>query len=150
MSVSDAPYAHPIPSWPITSPLKTAVIANEMPVTVPTMPFARSRAPAGTSSVTHVDSAMPRIWAVTEPTRVTATSSQNHGLPMCSSSSVGAIAYIALAEREAAAAIAVVAISAVFLRWRSTNVPKIGPRTADEMLNAPPMTPVATTDRVSR
>ena len=43
-----------------------------------------------------------------------------------------------------------VAISAVFLRWRSTNVPKIGPRMADEMLNAPPITPVATTDRVSR
>ena len=36
------------------------------------------------------------------------------------------------------------------LRWWSTKVPNHGPITAVEMLNAPPMTPVATTDRVSR
>ena len=36
------------------------------------------------------------------------------------------------------------------LRWRSTYVPKAGPRMAAEMLKAPPMTPVTTTERVSR
>ena len=36
------------------------------------------------------------------------------------------------------------------LRWRSTKVPNNGPSTAEEMLNAPPITPVATTERVSR
>ena len=36
------------------------------------------------------------------------------------------------------------------LRWRSMYVPKAGPRTADEMLNAPAMTPVTTTERVCR
>lgn len=46
--------------------------------------------------------------------------------------------------------VAVVANRAVCLRWRSTKVPKNGLSTADEMLKAPPMTPVATTDRVSR
>jgi hypothetical protein len=45
---------------------------------------------------------------------------------------------------------AVDSIIAVCLRCRSANVPKNGPITADEMLKAPPMTPVATTDRVSR
>ena len=41
-------------------PLNTDVIANDTPVTVPTMPLARSRRSSGTSSVTHVDSAMLR------------------------------------------------------------------------------------------
>jgi hypothetical protein len=45
---------------------------------------------------------------------------------------------------------AVVATRATCLRWRSTKVPNTGPRTADEMLKAPPMIPVATTERVSR
>src|SRR5918997_1413327 len=39
---------------------------------------------------------------------------------------------------------------AACLRWWSTNVPKNGPSTAEEMLNAPPITPVATTERVSK
>ena len=66
--------------------------------------------------MTHVDNAIPRICEVTEPTSVTATRSQNHGLPMCNRSSVGAIAYVALANAKQAAAIAVVTTSAVFLR----------------------------------
>ena len=45
----------------MTRPLKTDVIANEMPVTVPTIPLARSRSASGTSSVTQVDIAMLRI-----------------------------------------------------------------------------------------
>ena len=36
------------------------------------------------------------------------------------------------------------------LRWWSTNVPNAGPMNAAERLNAPPMTPVATTERVCR
>ena len=35
------------------------------------------------------------------------------------------------------------------LRCRSTRVPMTGPRTALEIVNAPPITPVATTERVS-
>ena len=64
----------------MTRPLNTDVIANDTPVTVPTMPLARSRRSSGTSSVTHVDRAMPRICPATDPTSVAATSSQNHGL----------------------------------------------------------------------
>lgn len=44
----------------------------------------------------------------------------------------------------------VMTIMAVCLRRRSTKVPKTGPSTAAEMLNAPAMQPVATTDRDSR
>ena len=41
-------------------------------MTVPTRPLARSRRSSGTSSVTHVDRAMPRIWPATEPSSVSA------------------------------------------------------------------------------
>ena len=102
----------------MTRPLNTAVIANEMPVTVPTIPFARSRTDSGTSSVTHVDSAIPRICAVTEPTSVTATSSQNHGLLTWSRSSAGATTYVALASAKHVAAIAVVAACWLAIDWR--------------------------------
>ena len=57
---------------------------------------------------------------------------------------------MAVATAKHTAETAVDSIMAVCLRCRSTKVPKNGPSTADEMLNAPPMTPVATTDRVSR
>ena len=80
VSASEPYSAHPIPRLPMTRPLKTDVIANETPVTVPTIPLARSRRSSGTSSVTHVDSAMPRICPATEPSSVSATSIQNHGL----------------------------------------------------------------------
>jgi hypothetical protein len=56
----------------------------------------------------------------------------------------------AVATAKQVAEITVVSIMAVCLRWRSTKVPKYGPSRADEMLKAPPITPVATTDRVSR
>ena len=45
----------------MTRPLKTEVTANDTPVTEPTIPLARSRRSAGTSSVTHVDMAMLRM-----------------------------------------------------------------------------------------
>ena len=54
----------------MTRPLNTDVTANDTPVIVPTMPLARSRRSSGTSSVTHVDIAMLRIWPATEPSRV--------------------------------------------------------------------------------
>ena len=64
----------------MTRPLKTDVTANDTPVTVPTMPLARSRRSSGTSSVTHVDIAMLRIWPATEPSRVRPVITQNSGL----------------------------------------------------------------------
>ena len=36
------------------------------------------------------------------------------------------------------------------LRWRSTNVPNMIPNSAEKMANAPPITDVASTDRVWR
>jgi hypothetical protein len=39
---------------------------------------------------------------------------------------------------------------AVCLRCRSTKVPNTGPSRADESVNVPAMTPVATTEWVSR
>ena len=50
-----------MPRPPMTRPLKTEVMAKETPVTVPTRPLARSRRSSGTSSVTQVERAMPRI-----------------------------------------------------------------------------------------
>ena len=79
-SASDADVRPAHAELPMTRPLNTEVIANETPVTVPTMPLARSRRSSGTSSVTHVDRAMPRICPATEPSSVTPTSTQNHGL----------------------------------------------------------------------
>ena len=52
---------------PMTRPLNTEVMAKDTPVTVPTMPLARSRRSSGTRRVTQVDRAMPRIWPATEP-----------------------------------------------------------------------------------
>ena len=70
----------PMPRPPTTRPLNTDVIANDTPVTVPTMPFARSRKRSGTSNVTHVDSTIPRSWPATEPRSVVLTRIQNQGL----------------------------------------------------------------------
>ena len=132
------------------SPLNTEVMAKDTPVTVPTRPLARSRRSSGTSSVTVVDRAMLRIWPATEPSSVQATSTQNHGLRSRRRSPARTDANTAVATAKHTSDAAVVLTSAVCLRCRSTNVPNIGPTIADEMLNAPPMTPVATTDRVSR
>ena len=59
-----------MPKFPITRPLNTEVTANEMPVTVPTIPLARSRPSSGTRRVTQVDMAMLRIIPATQPARV--------------------------------------------------------------------------------
>ena len=76
-----------MPSWPMTRPLNTDVTANDTPVTVPTMPLARSRRSSGTSSVTHVDMAMLRIIPATDPASVAPTRIQNQGASSWSSSS---------------------------------------------------------------
>ena len=78
-TTTEPTYARPIPGPPITRPLKTDVMAKEMPVTVPTKPLALSRRPSGTSSVTHVDSAIPRMLPATEPSSVAPTSTQSAG-----------------------------------------------------------------------
>ena len=70
----------PMPSRPTLRPLKTLVIMNAMPWTVPTRPLALSRPSSGTSRVTVVDSAMLRMLSTTLPARMTAVKSQNHGL----------------------------------------------------------------------
>ena len=139
-----------MPSPPMTRPLNTEVRANDTPVTVPTMPLARSRRSSATSRVTLVDRAMPRIWPATEPSSVTVTSSQNHGLPRRSRSLASTARNTIVATAKLTVESPVVTIMAVCLRWRSTNVPNAGPSTAAAMLNAPPIAPVATTERVSR
>src|SRR3712207_1746231 len=138
-----------MPRPPMTRPLNTDVIANDTPVTVPTMPFARSRRSSGTSSVTHVDRAMLRMWLATDPSNVMPINTQNHGPRSRSRSSRSTATKTAVAMTKHTTETELASDIAVFLRCRSTNVPNSGPMTADEMLNAPPMTPVATTDRVS-
>ncbi len=96
-----------MPRLPITRPLKTDVTANDTPVIVPTMPLARSRRSSGTSSVTHVDIAMLRIWPATEPSRVRLVITQNIGLLRLSRSSAGTIRNTAVAPMNPSAMIAV-------------------------------------------
>jgi hypothetical protein len=76
-----------MPSSPTLRPLKTLVIMNEMPWTVPTRPLALSRPSSGTSRVTVVESAMLRRLSTTPPTRITPVNSQNHALPQSASRS---------------------------------------------------------------
>ena len=76
-----------MPSSPTLRPLKTLVIMNEMPWTVPTRPLALSRSSSGTSRVTVVESAMLRRLSTTPPTRITPVNSQNHALPQSASRS---------------------------------------------------------------
>ena len=134
----------------MTSPLNTDVMANDTPVTVPTRPFALSRRSSGTSSVTHVDMAMPRMWPATEPSSVNPVSTQNSGLRSCSRSPDGTARNTTVAAAKEIVVIVVASTIDGCLRWRSTYVPNAGPRMAAEMLKAPPMTPVTTTERVSR
>ena len=77
----------PMPSRPTLRPLKTLVIMNEMPWTVPTRPLALSRPSSGTSRVTVVESAMLRMLSTTPPIRMTPANSQNQGLPQSASRS---------------------------------------------------------------
>jgi hypothetical protein len=144
------PYAQPMPGPPMTRPLNTDVMAKETPVTVPTMPLARSRRSSGTSSVTQVDSTIPRSCPATEPRSVAAVSTQNQGLLSRRRSSLSIATNTVAARVKLAAETAVIPTSAVCLRCRSAKVPTKGPSTAEAMLKAPPMTPVATTERVSR
>ena len=134
----------------MTSPLNTEVIAKDTPVTVPTSPLALSRRSARTSRVTQVDRATPRIEPATDPPRVSATNSQSHGLVSRRSEPASTATKMAVAATKHAADAAVARAMASCLRWWSTKVPNHGPITAIEMLKAPPMIPVTTTDRVSR
>ena len=94
--------------------------AKEIPVTVPTMPLARSRSRSGTSSVTHVESAMPRIWPATEPSRLTPTSAQNQGRPMSSRCASSTATNSSAATAKHAADTDVDSTIAECLRWVST------------------------------
>ena len=134
----------------MTRPLNTEVIANDTPVTVPTRPLALSRRSSGTSRVTHVDIAMPRICPATEPSNVKPASTQNNGLRSCSRSAAGTARNTTVAAAKLSVVIVVASTIDGCLRWRSTYVPNAGPRTAAERLKAPAMTPVTTTERVSR
>ena len=80
---------HVMPSWPTASPENTDVIANPRPLTMPTMPFMFARRPSGTSSVTQVDSAIPRALSTIAPRRISRTKPQNARLPISSSERVG-------------------------------------------------------------
>ena len=105
----------------MTSPLNTDVTANDTPVTVPTMPLARSRRSSGTSSVTHVDMAMLRIIPATDPASVAATRIQNHG-PSSSQQVVRCrrARYTIAASPKQSADSEVASTMAVCLRWWST------------------------------
>ena len=75
---------------------------------------------------------------------------QNSGLRSSSRSSAGTARNTSVAPTNVTVLIDVASTIDGCLRCRSTYVPNTGPRTAAEMLNAPPITPVTTTDRVSR
>ena len=136
----------------MTRPLNTEVMANDTPVTVPTMPLALSRRSSGTSSVTQVDRAMPRMLPghraeqreARRAARTTGCGSRSSVVGVDGDEDARWPA------RSSDGEIVVASTIAACLRWRSTKVPKTGPRNADERLNAPPITPVATTERVSR
>ena len=79
----------PIPSNPTDRPLKTLVIMNAMPCTVPTKPLALSRPSSGTSKVTVVDRAILRMLSTTPPTRMMPAKAQKTGAFQSISRSVG-------------------------------------------------------------
>ena len=79
-----------------------------------------------------------------------ATSTQNQTLVSRRRRSASTLTNNMVASPKQTAELSVATIIAVCLRLRSTKVPKAGPRKAIERLNAAPMTPVATTERVSR
>ncbi len=104
----------------MTRPLNTDVTANDTPVTVPTMPLARSRRSSGTSSVTHVDMAMLRIIPATDPASVAPTRIQNQGASSRSRSSVSTSTKTIAASPKHSADSEVASTMAVCLRWWST------------------------------
>ena len=92
---------------------------EEMPVTVPTRPFARSRRPSGTRRVTQVERAMLRICPATEPSSVARTMTQNHGLSILKRSSASTETNTAVATENAASDAVVASRIATILRCRS-------------------------------
>jgi hypothetical protein len=68
-----------MPDIPIRRPLITDVTRNASPVTVPTIPLARSRSGSGTSSVTTVDIAMPRMLPTITPLMSSSTNPHSTG-----------------------------------------------------------------------
>jgi hypothetical protein len=117
------------------------------------MPFAFAWRSTGTSSVTVVESAMLRRFSITAPNRMMPVNSQNHGPVMSTSTDSGWARYSAPATRNDASVTRLERIMTRCLRWRSTSVPntiEIMPKNATSSMYAPPMTPVASTDLVSR
>ena len=69
-----------MPSNATSRPLITEVTRNETPVVVPTRPLARSRRCSGTSRVTSVGRAMPRMLPAITPSISTTTNTHSSGL----------------------------------------------------------------------
>ncbi len=139
-----------MPSSPSASPENTLVTMNASPCTVPTRPLALACRSVGTSRVTVVDSAMLRMFSTTAPSSTMAANTQNHGCPRSTSVDSGNSRYRMPATRNAARVARLDTTMTRCLRWRSTRVPNGIAKRATNSMYAPPMMPVASTDRVSR
>ncbi len=139
-----------MPRSPIARPLNTLVTMNATPWTVPTRPFALACRSSGTRSVTVVDSAMFRMCSTTEPNRMMPENAQNHGPPRSRSADSGCSRYSTPAITNDPSVRRLEKIITWSLRWRSTMVPNSIAKNAMSSMYAPPMMPVASTDRVSR
>ena len=139
-----------MPRRPTARPLNTDVAAKLSPLTTPTWPFALSRSSAGTSSVTVVDSAMPRALSTTAPASTVRLSAQNAGDAMSVNADFGRTRKSTSAAAKATAVTSWAPTMMRFLRQRSISPPNGTPSTASISMYDPPRNAVASTLRVSR
>jgi len=124
MNATPATSNGPIPRKPTARPETTEFSAKPMPCTMPTRPFAFGRSSAGTSIVTQVARARPRIDSTSAPSSRIVRKTQKNGRRRSRSTSEGITKKSADPIAKATAVQAVASIMAVFLRMRSMSVPK--------------------------